>query len=261
MPIRYTNLSSNVTIQVVAKPIIYYDGGCSFLCVKVSFSNTSSINKIGRTYLKALFSPTNYFSTIDLYKLKTLDILSIDEFNIISNLDTHIARINEENHNSIFEKNIDITQIIEEQTSLSFDISFAIMCSSYEDEIINININNPSTYEVLICECFKNSEENTGEYLIQDVGSVGQGYVNLYNQELDFVFLDIMTSSNNPVFLQMVYSQEKDGIFGFHTSANFEYQMNKTNDYIEIINYKGISSYYFTSTKEDAKEKYGIDII
>ena len=260
MPIRYNNLSSNPSVLIVSKKIVKSEEKCTYLCIKATFGEIESNYTFGRTSFKVVLSDMTNDAYLGLFHLSTNYLTYINENTIGNYIDEQLSNFAISKKDETYEVDVDISSLVSKyKNSNGFTLSFAIRC--YSEGSIEINIENVTNKEVLIGEVYNNKNESyLHETISQDLGFVGSGKVDLYTQGLFFNFLDITTSGKNPVSLKASYNGKIKGAFGQNGTSDYEYKIKRTNDYIELINYLNDSYIYLKMTKEEAKEKYHLEI-
>lgn len=260
MPIRYNNLSSNPSVLIVRKKIVKSEEKCTYLCIKATFGEIESNYTFGRTSFKVVLSDMTNDAYLGLFHLSTNYLTYINENTIGNYIDEQLSNFAISKKDETYEVDVDISSLVSKyKNSNGFTLSFAIRC--YSEGSIEINIENVTNKEVLIGEVYNNKNESyLHETISQDLGFVGSGKVDLYTQGLFFNFLDITTSGKNPVSLKASYNGKIKGAFGQNGTSDYEYKIKRTNDYIELINYLNDSYIYLKMTKEEAKEKYHLEI-
>ena len=260
MPIRYNNLSSNPSVLIVRKKIVKAEEKCTYLCIKATFERIESNYTFGRTSFKVVLSDMTNDAYLGLFHLSTNSLTYINENTISSYIDEQYSSFVVLKKDETNKVDVDISSLVSKyKNSNGFTLSFAIRC--YSEGSIEINIENVTNKEVLIGEVYNNKNESyLHETISQDLGFVGSGKVDLYTQDLTFNFLNVETSGKNPVSMSASYKKEINGSFGINGASNYEYKIKRTSDYIELINYLNDSYIYLKMTKEEAKEKYHLEI-
>lgn len=262
MPIRYSNLSYQTNVIIASKKIektTDKDDKTIFICINATFSKLEEGYKFGRTNVKVILNDMESDANLTLCTLKTSDLNALNEENIESNSKIAISNFMVEKQDGSFEVEIDITKLLEGFTK-NIEISIAIRC--YSEKNVDINLKDANTEEVIIGEIYNNKKEKyLHKAISQDLEFVGSGKIDLYSQEVIFDVLNITTSGKNPVSLKATYNEIESGSFGYHYVADYDYQIRKTNDYVELIDNIGDSYFYLPMTKEKAKEKYEIEVV
>ena len=266
MPIRYSNLSYQTNVIIASKKIektTDKDDKTIFICINATFSKLEEGYKFGRTNVKVILNDMESDANLTLCILETSNLNALNEENIESNLKEVISNFMVEKQDGSFEVEIDIAKLledIEDPSSEDNTISIAIRC--YSEKNVDINLKDVNTEEVIIGEIYNNKKEKyLHKAISQDLEFVGSGKIDLYSQEVAFDVLNITTSGKNPVSLKATYNEIESGSFGYHYVADYDYQIRKTNDYVELIDNIGDSYFYLPMTKEKAKEKYEIEVV
>ena len=266
MPIRYSNLSYQTNVIIASKKIektTDKDDKTIFICINATFSKLEEGYKFGRTNVKVILNDMESDANLTLCTLKTSDLNALNEENIESNLKEVISNFMVERQDGSFEVEIDITKLLEDiEDPFSEDNTISIAIRCYSEKNVDINLNDINTEEVIIGEIYNNKKEKyLHKAISQDLEFVGSGKIDLYSQEAAFDVLNITTSGKNPVSLKATYNEIESGSFGYHYVADYDYQIRKTNDYVELIDNIGDSYFYLSMTKEKAKEKYEVEVV
>lgn len=258
---KFSNLTQIPNVLIEGKQVGYYPNPIkiTYLCIKATISGYKTGDNFGRTIFRVLLNQMPSDVTLSLYRLKTSNIQDITYSDVITQLFPLTSKIDVIKQDGVIVKDIDIIEFMPHaETGASFDICFAIKCECLGTVLFGIP--DISINEVLVGEMYNYiGQSYIHEKIEQDIGFVGKGSVNLFNEQLTFNMLNLVTSGKYPVSIHATYNENKNGIFGEHVTNNYEYQAIRKNKWLLIIDSTGNEYYYEAINRVDAKERYGIE--
>ena len=260
MPIRYSNLSFTPSINIERSLLIDSNEMTPsnfYLLIKATFEELDSSYKLGRTIFQLPLEYIKSDLTLTFYNLleTNLDIITL------GNINNYLGEIkgvkSVSSSNDLKYITFDISNFLASSNE-SFTISFALQFNINGRVSIASDLDNR---ELIIGELYNlNKETFSTEFLTQDLGRGGVGQVDLYKNSLTVNLLNIETSGKEKVSVSAFYNEIVSGLLGENITLNFEYSIVKEEDFIEIINNLGNSSFYIKMTKQEVKEKYNLEV-